>query len=117
MKNIDTSGVVTKKLKEICPAYKKSPSVDVADLVGNWMTVFTQPEAIDCFTVHIRATTEMEREIYTTKYGNFSSSVDWSRCFLQVGTPLGKHFLQGNGTESGLMENIIIFEDKPGKYK
>lgn len=49
------------------------------------------------------------------RYGDFNGRVDWSSCLLQVETPLGKHFLQGNGTESGLMENIIITEEKYGK--
>lgn len=63
MEHIGTSIMVAKTLKQICPAYKKGSNVDVANLVGNWMTVFTQPETIDCFTVHIRATTDLVSNI------------------------------------------------------
>ncbi|PZC87036.1 hypothetical protein B5X24_HaOG201272 [Helicoverpa armigera] len=101
---------------DLCPFHKKGPSLDVQDVVGSWMTVYMQPKSIDCFKFHIRATTELEREQYIIKYGEFGGRVDWNLCRLQVESPLGKHFLMGNGTESGLMENIIIIEDKNGEY-
>ncbi|XP_075985785.1 uncharacterized protein LOC142982927 [Anticarsia gemmatalis] len=105
-----------KTLSELCPIYKKGPNVNVFDLVGSWLTVYTTPNAAACFKFRIRATTELEREQNIVKYGNFSNRVIWSRCLLQVETPVGKHFLQGIGSDSGLMENIFIFEDKPGEY-
>lgn len=49
------------------------------------------------------------------KYGNFSGRVNWDMCLLEVESPLGKHFLQGNGSESGLLENIIMSRDENGK--
>ncbi|CAH0600553.1 unnamed protein product [Chrysodeixis includens] len=101
---------------DICPLYKKGPSLNIQDLVGSWMTVYTQPKPVDCFKFHIRATTELEREQYIVKYGTFNGRVNWSNCLLQVETPLGKHFLQGNGSQAGLMENIIILEENAGDY-
>lgn len=49
------------------------------------------------------------------KYGNFSDRVNWNTCFLEVVSPQGKHYLQGDGTLSGVLENIIIVESK-GRY-
>lgn len=42
-----------------CPYLRNSPPLNVQDLVGSWLTVYTQPKAIDCFTLHIRATTDL----------------------------------------------------------
>lgn len=50
------------------------------------------------------------------KYGNFSNRVNWNTCLLELVSPQGKHYLQGDGTLSGMLENIIIFETSPGKY-
>ncbi|KAL0850243.1 hypothetical protein ABMA28_012093 [Loxostege sticticalis] len=99
-----------------CPYLRNSPPLNVQDLVGSWLTVYTQPKAIDCFTLHIRATTDLEREQYVIKYGNFSGRVAWDTCFLEVESPLGKHFLQGNGSEAGVLENVIVSRGENGKY-
>ncbi|CAH1643505.1 unnamed protein product [Spodoptera littoralis] len=101
---------------DICPLYKKGASLNIHDVVGRWMTVYTQPRAIDCFKFQVRATTDLEREQYVIKYGEFDGRVDWNLCLLQVETIAGKHFLMGNGSESGLLENIIIMENKNGDY-
>ncbi|KAF9419258.1 hypothetical protein HW555_004185 [Spodoptera exigua] len=100
---------------DICPLYRKGPSLNILDVVGRWMTVYTQPKAVDCFKFQVRATTDLEREQYIIKYGEFGGRVDWNLCLLQVETLAGKHFLMGNGSESGLLENIIITENKNGK--
>ncbi|XP_063829103.1 uncharacterized protein LOC135078487 [Ostrinia nubilalis] len=111
------SGVINGNVSTIpCPYFRNSPRLNVQDLVGSWLTVYTQPKAIDCFTLHIRATTELEREQYVIKYGNFSERVNWENCLLEVESPLGKHFLQGNGTEAGLLENIIVTRGDEGNY-
>lgn len=51
------------------------------------------------------------------KYGNFSGRVTWDTCFLEVESPLGKHFLQGNGSEAGVLENVIVSRGENGKYR
>lgn len=50
------------------------------------------------------------------KYGNFSNRVNWNICLLEVVSPQGKHYLQGDGTLSGILENIIIDESSEGAY-
>lgn len=44
---------------DICPLYKKGASLNIYDVVGRWMTVYTQPRAIDCFKFQVRATTDL----------------------------------------------------------
>ncbi|XP_013166607.1 PREDICTED: uncharacterized protein LOC106117081 [Papilio xuthus] len=99
-----------------CPYYRIGPKLDVFDLMGNWMTVYTQPKAVNCFMLNIRGITDGDREQYIHKYGNFSGAVDWYNCYLEVDSPLGKHVFQGDGSDSGVLENIIIFESDDGKY-
>ncbi|XP_049870451.1 uncharacterized protein LOC126369888 [Pectinophora gossypiella] len=57
-----------------------------------------------------------EREQYTTQYGNFSGRVNWAYCFLEVDSPFGKHYLQGDGSSAGLLENIVITFDDKGRH-
>ncbi|XP_073943245.1 uncharacterized protein isoform X1 [Choristoneura fumiferana] len=98
-----------------CPHYKSGPALDVEALVGTWLTVYTQPKSVNCFSLQIRATTELERDQYIMKFGKISNSVDWSQCFLEVLSPQGKHFLQGNGSDSGLLENIFLVQNSKGE--
>lgn len=42
-----------------CPLYKKGNDLNVQDVVGSWMTVYTQPKGLECFKFHIRATMEL----------------------------------------------------------
>ncbi|XP_026323725.1 uncharacterized protein LOC113233008 isoform X2 [Hyposmocoma kahamanoa] len=100
----------------ICPFYKNGPSLDTNELVGSWMTVYTQPKRVKCFNIHIRTITDLEREQYIVKYGNFSNRVNWNTCFLELVSSQRKHYLQGDGTLSGMLENIFIFESTKGNY-
>ncbi|KAL0850244.1 hypothetical protein ABMA28_012094 [Loxostege sticticalis] len=102
-----------------CPYFRKTfPPLNVQGLVGNWRPIKAESHVtMICFNLNIRATTELEREQYVIKYGNFNGRVNWSTCFLEVvESPLGKHFLQGNGSEAGVLENIIVSRDENGTY-
>lgn len=44
---------------DFCPLYKKGHSLNVQDVVGSWMTVYTQPKGVDCFKFNVRATMEL----------------------------------------------------------
>ncbi|RVE45578.1 hypothetical protein evm_009775 [Chilo suppressalis] len=110
------SGEISNRTSVFCPHFKNSPSLNALDLVGSWLTVYTQPKTIDCFTLHVKATTDLEREQYVLKYGNFSGRVQWDTCLLEVDSPIGKHFLQGTGANSGLLENIIVTQTAKDKY-
>ncbi|KAJ2938418.1 hypothetical protein O0L34_g13335 [Tuta absoluta] len=99
-----------------CEHFKNGPILDIGDLVGTWMTVYTQPSNITCFKMSIRATTDLERDQLSIKYGNFSGKVDFNQCLLQIETEHMKHFLQGDGGDSGLLENIVIYEDEKGQF-
>ncbi|CAK1599751.1 unnamed protein product [Parnassius mnemosyne] len=99
-----------------CPHYRNGPKLNVYDLVGSWITVYTRPKALNCYMLNIRAITDLEREKNFLKYGNFSSRVDWSNCYLEVESRMGKHYFQGDGSESGVLENIIILQTDDEKY-
>lgn len=61
---------------DICPLYKKGASLNVQDLVGSWMTVYTQPKAVDCFKFHIRATTELVLLLNALRWDYTSKNAD-----------------------------------------
>lgn len=55
--NLVETGIIS--VNDTCPLYKKGQNLNVQDVVGSWMTVYTQPKAVDCFQFHVRATMEL----------------------------------------------------------
>ncbi|CAH2068530.1 unnamed protein product, partial [Iphiclides podalirius] len=58
----------------------------------------------------------MEQQELRFRYGNFTGIVDWSSCHLEVESSFGNHYFQGDGSNAGVLENIIIYKSDDGQY-
>ncbi|KAL0831831.1 hypothetical protein ABMA28_001361 [Loxostege sticticalis] len=102
-------------LKAICPRYKNGQEVELDKMADVWQMVYYHlKEDLPCFKIYIKKTNDEEKKAYESKYGTFSSKVDWSACDLEImsndkSETQRRHFLQRS--RNGIMDNIIILEE------
>ncbi|CAB3235349.1 unnamed protein product [Arctia plantaginis] len=105
-----------------CLKFKKTKRYDVNKIADVWkITFYTIPTTLKCFRLHIKKVSFEDQKRYEATYGDFDDKVKWRNCILEITSSENKrfdvqrrHFLQKNDLQNGVMENIIIDQERNG---
>ncbi|KAJ0177654.1 hypothetical protein K1T71_006527 [Dendrolimus kikuchii] len=100
-----------------CPYYNKISNAGLDRMADVWQTAYYKTnEKVACFKIYIRRITHEEQEYTKRMYGDFNHTVDWNNSVFEIHSNdkylTMKHFLFGDGSDFGVLNNImIIIED------